>query len=128
MGASELQSRVMSTYETLLTPGTCAASDDGKIPSPEGERNRGRWKGGLSKSSSKRLGASGGGPKVVKVVPGKAEKTKRPAASNVNVVKRAIHKISKKTRRSSSTPFKPPPSAVDDTAPPKVGARPGGRE
>jgi len=113
----------MSTYETLLTPATCAASDDGKIMSPEGARNRGRWGGGLRKHSSKRhLNASSGGPKVGKVVADKAEK--RPEASNV--IKRAVHKISKKTRRHSTTPSKPPPSTVIDAAPPKVGA--GGRK
>lgn len=113
-----LNNSVMSSYETLLTPATCAASDEGKLTSPGGARYRGRWRGGLSKNSSKRhLNAANGGPKVVKVVADKAAE-KRPAASNV--VKRAMHKISKKTRRNSSPPSKPPPSAVVDAAPPKV--------
>lgn len=106
----------MSTYENLLTPATYVASDDGMRSSPEASaRHRRRWKGGFRKHSlsspqllsSKGKGkGSGDGPhKVVKNKP--------------NVIKRAIHKIGKKTKRPSSPPG---PSSSSDVAnaPPKV--------
>lgn len=108
----------ISTYETLSTPATYLSSDDGMRSSPEAAgRHRGVWKGGLQKHSSKQMLSSKGrgsdglsskgsdGPhKVVK--------------KKSNVVKRAIHKIGKKAKRSSPGP---PPSAGVDTSPPKVG-------
>ena len=108
----------ISTYETLSTPATYLSSDDGMRSSPEAAgRHRGVWKGGLQKHSVKQMLSSKGrgsdglsskgsdGPhKVVK--------------KKSNVVKRAIHKIGKKAKRSSPGP---PPSAGVDASPPKVG-------
>lgn len=106
----------MSTYETLLTPATYVASDDGMRSSPEASaRHRGRWNSGLRKQSSPQLLSSKGigngdgphkGNKVVK---------NRP-----NVIKRAMHKIGKKARKSSSGTPPPSASAGVDTTPPKV--------
>lgn len=110
-------SSMMSTYETLLTPATYVASDDEVLSSPEAPtRHRGRWKSGLlrKKSSSPQLlNSKASGSNAGKEV------KKRPTTSNV--LKRAIHKIGKKAKRSS--PSHPPPSSSSaglGFPPPKV--------
>lgn len=113
--------RSMSTYETLLTPATYVASDDGMRSSPGASaRHRGGWKSGLRRQQSSpqllnsKAKASGvHPPKVLK---------KKPNTSNV--IKRAIHKIGKKARKSSSS-SQPSPSSSSagvDSTPPKVRA------
>lgn len=101
----------MSTYETLLTPATYVEGDDAMRPSPEASaRHRGRWKSGVRKHLSPQLiGSKGKGDGPHKVVKNKS-----------NVIKRAIHKIGKKTKKSSSHPSLSSSSAGVDTTHPKV--------
>lgn len=123
-----------TTYETLLTPATCVASDD-EVCKSQGDARQSsrRWKGGLGKRSSQtkkldlttrtaptlRKGGSnkdGGGP---------AEVTDKKKAKSSNVVKRAIHKMKKKSNmRSSSSSSKVAASShggeIDPAAAPKV--------
>eukprot|EP00752_Nemacystus_decipiens_P011356 g10090.t1 len=105
----------MSTHEALLTPATYVGSDDGMRSSPEASaRNRGRWKGGLrghSSASPQLVNSKGVGNG-----PHKVFKTK----SKPNVIKRAIHKIGKKTKKSSSGTPPSSSSAGVDTTPPKI--------
>lgn len=121
----------MSTYENPLTPDTCAGSDDGTGVSTEAAHRGGGWRGtGLKKHPSQH-------PSLIRFAPqtsearrrsstgdgvGDSEVKKRPKSSNV--IRRAIHKITKKKKaRNSLSPSAEdhPTSAVETAAaPPKV--------
>ncbi|CAM9956806.1 unnamed protein product [Scytosiphon promiscuus] len=114
-----------TTYETLLTPATCVASDDDLYKSQGDVRQSPRWKSGLGKRSSGKTDlTSGTAPRDVgKGGPADPADTKKKKAKSSNVVKRAIHKIKKKksTTHSSSSSQAPPSSGGDiDKTPPKI--------
>lgn len=111
----------MSTYENLLTPGTCVGSDDGNSMSPGAARRRRGWSPGLlhkKHSSSPRLTPPKTTSGVASCVGADVVK-KRPKSSNV--IKRAIHKIAKKTtKRRHSYSLSSSPAAAGVVTAPKV--------
>ncbi|CAM9537336.1 unnamed protein product [Ectocarpus fasciculatus] len=117
----------MSNYEnTLLTPATCVASDDGMAMSPEGARHRGRWSGRFRKRSSHNdllLASKTPPPATSSSITSDPADIEKRGAKPSNIIKRAIHKINKKRRR-SLPPSQPRSSssrgAAVDEAPPKI--------
>ncbi|CAM9801827.1 unnamed protein product [Ectocarpus sp. 6 AP-2014] len=118
----------MSKYDsTLLTPATCVASDDDMTMSPAGGRHRGRWSGRFGKRSSHKdlLLTSKTPPPATtsSVTSDPAADIDKRRAKTPNIIKRAVHTINKKRRRSlppsQSRPSSSRGAAVSEE-PPKI--------
>lgn len=112
----------MDQIESLATPTTCMGSDDGKLP----QTHQRKWKAfrngrrpvhHLSQQREQLLTGKGFTSVSVRILPSPHHPTKkRPAAAQGrSLLKRAIHKIGKRRKRTPT-----PPAPTIDTEPPKV--------
>lgn len=117
---------LMGPIETLTTPTTCLGSDDGQLPQTHERKWSAFRKDGRppamnqSQLQKKQLTQDlvSASTKSSDILPGPQNDHKgkeRPSQQGRSLLKRAIHKIGKRSRR---TP--PPAPAVIDLEPPKV--------